>query len=254
MSRNDGEARHPATPVHLRAARERGDVARSFQLAGGIQLLVVLLLGSLFTWNLSNGIQTFTHEVWSSASINAGEFRSGDWVWSATRSVGMVILPLFGLLFLAGVASNIAQTGFMFMPGRVVPDVARLSPGHWWKRVFSLENVVSTMMEIPKLAVIVVIAIAACYASWEQIVGLSAYHVGEMTSRLFGLILKLGFQTALVLFFFGVLDFALQWVARQKRLRMTDDELREELRMQGNPESLQRQRQTHRQRVNEVSQ
>lgn len=253
MSHNDGEGRHPASITHLRAARQRGDVARSLPLAGGIQLLGVLLIGSLFVWNLSEGLQTFTKSVWSSASINANEFRAGDEIWTAVRSVGSTILPWFGMLFFVGVIANVAQTGLLFLPDRVAPDLSRLSPTQWWRRVFSLGHVFSTLMEIPKLILIVVIAFAAGYANWQQIVGLAAYDVSEMTSRLFGLILKIGFQTALVLFFFGVVDFAIQWMSRQRRLRMTDEELREEIRMQGNPESLQQQRVTHQQRTQQVS-
>ncbi len=254
MSRNEGEGRHPASVTHLQAARQRGDVTRSLPLAASIQILGVLLLGSLFVWNLSGGLQTFTQQVWSSASINADEFRAGQEVGNAIRAIGMTVLPWFGLLFLVGVFANVAQTGLMFLPDRVAPDAGRLSPGHWWRRTFSLGHVFSTLMEIPKLVLIVVIGFVAGYANWQQIVGLAAFEVGEMTSRLFGLILKIGFQTALVLFFFGVVDFAIQWMARQKRLMMTDEELQEELRMQGNPESLQRQRQSHQQRTKRESQ
>ena len=38
------------------------------------------------------------------------------------------VVPLFGLLFAAGVAVDLAQAGLLFLPEKLVPDITRLDP------------------------------------------------------------------------------------------------------------------------------
>ena len=68
-----------------------------------------------------------------------------------------------------------------------------------------------------------------------------------MLKDIAGLILKIGFQTALILFLFGLADYGLAWFGRMRRLRMSDNELREEIRMQqGDPQTTERRRRIRR--------
>lgn len=247
MFRDDSDARHPATPTRLQTAREDGDVAVSQQLSGAIQLLGVLLLGSVFIGQIAGSLRTFAYSIWSESTTVASEVDTADLFWQAGKSVGFAVLPLVGLLFVVSVLSHITQTGPMFLPGRVALDVSRLSPHHWLQRVFSWSHLMAALMDLPRLLVAVGAASLTCYWNWKEIVALGASSVGEFASQTFGLILKIGFQTALILFVFGLVDYVFRWSARLKRLRMSDDQLREELRMQsGNSQTTDRRRQLQR--------
>lgn len=244
MFRDDSDARHPATPARLQAARDEGDVAVSQQLSGAIQLLGVLLLASLFIGQIAGSLRSFAYTIWSESTTSAVDIDSADLFWQAGKSVGMAVLPLIGLLFAVSILSHISQTGPMFLPGRVALDISRLSPHHWFQRVFSWSHITAALLDLPKLLVVAGAAAATCYWNWKEIIGLGASSVSEFSRQTFGLILKIGFQTALILFLFGLVDYVFRWSARLKRLRMSDEQLREELRMQsGNSQTTDRQRQ-----------
>lgn len=247
MFRDDSDARHPASPARLQAARADGDVAVSRQLSGAIQLLGVLVLASMFLGQISGSLRSYAQSLWSGASTSLDEVDAGNLVLQAAKTVGMVALPLVGLLFAVSVLSHIAQTGPLFLPKRVNFDATRLSPHHWLQRVFSASHLMAALMDLPKLLVVLGAAGVTSYWNWRSIVALGGSSVGGMVSRLFGLILKIGFQTALILFFFGVVDYGFRWSARQRRLRMSDEQVREEQRMQsGNAQTTDRRRRLHR--------
>lgn len=244
---DSGDARHPATQTRLQTARAEGDVARSQQLSGAIQLMGVLFLASMFVGQLGFQIQQLTKETWSNSSIRSSEMDLIEWAGRATKSVGYAMLPILGLLFCVSVASHIAQTGPLFVVSRVGLDPSRVSPHHWLQRVFSPSHLIASLLDLPKLLLVLGIAGATSWANCQEIVALGGYPVSELATRLMGLILKIGFQSALVLFCFGLADYGFQWTARQRRLRMTDEQLREELRMQqANPQTTQRRQQRHR--------
>lgn len=247
MFRDESEARHPATPARLQAAREDGDVAVSQQLSGAIQLLGVLLLGSVFIGQIAGGLRSFAYSVWSGSSAVVTEVDAEGLIWQAGKSVGLAVLPLVGLLFAVSVFSHLAQTGPMFLPGRVAFDITRISPHHWLQRIFSWSHLLAALMDLPRLLIASAAASMMCYWNWKEIVALGGNSVGEFTRQTFGLILKIGFQTALILFVFGLIDYVFRWSARLKRLRMSDEQLREELRMQsGSSQTTGRRRQLQR--------
>ena len=64
------------------------------------------------------------------------------------------MLPLLGLLVAAGVAVNLAQSGFLFLPEKLAPDITRLDPLQGMKRIFSLQGVMRLAFGLVKLAIV----------------------------------------------------------------------------------------------------
>jgi flagellar biosynthetic protein FlhB len=247
MFRDDSDQRHPATPARLQAAREDGDVAISRQLSGAIQLLGVLIVASLFVGQIAASLRTLTQTVWVTASIDSADVDAGQLTWQSIKTVGLAVLPLMGLMLAVSLFSHIVQTGPMFLPKKVTLDPTRLSPSHWLERVFSIPHAMSALMDLPRLLIVVGAAGLAGYWNWQFIVTLGSSSVGEFATQSFGLILKIGFQTAIILFLFGLVDYGFRWTARRKRLRMSDHQLREELRMQSsNSQTIDQRRRLHR--------
>ncbi len=238
----NNEGRHPATPTRLQTARSEGDVTKSFQLSSAIQLIAVLLVAWLFVQSISSSIETFARDVWTQPQINASQYNTTEHFKSAFRLLKSSLLPLLGMLFIFGVGSYLMQTGFMFLPQKVSLDFNRLSPIHWFQRLFSWSGLGAAILDLPKVVIVVFAAATSVYFNLEALLKLSSLSVEAMSQQMFGLILKIGFQTAMILFVFGLLDYGLAWRSRQQRLRMTDQQLRDELRQQGNTPAMRRRR------------
>lgn len=124
----DGEKSQDPTPHRRQEAREQGQVAHSQDLAsaailvGGIS--AILFLGHGIAQYLARLIEQHLSETQLVA--DAG-FITQEWtvtMWGLSKA----LLPLLGVMLLLGVATNLLQTGFLFLPERLAPDISRINP------------------------------------------------------------------------------------------------------------------------------
>ena len=168
--------------------------------------------------------------------------------WNTTLwSLGRRLLPLLGLLCLAGAAVNVLQIGFLFLPQRLALDFTRLDPLAGLRRIFSAASMVRLSFGIVKLAVALTVAGVVLYGQRAAILGLTALMPAavalHMTQILFWTAMKVG----AALLALALLDYAYQWWRNEQDLKMTPQELREEMRnLEGNPQVIARRKQVQR--------
>ena len=214
-------------------------MAKSFELAAAFQLLGSIAAAFLLLGHVGNWIRNWTSETWSKAgtnlSVEPGEFT--DQIQSAIIGSLGVLFPLMFLLLLTGVASHWIQTGPMFLSGRVAPDPTRLASGSWKRHVFSLSSLAFVMVGIPKTIVAGVTLAASVWIQRNDFFALAHYPVDAMVAKMFLLILTVTFHVAFALLVISAADYWLKYISHQRRIRMTDQQLRDELRMQnGDPQ------------------
>jgi flagellar biosynthetic protein FlhB len=165
------------------------------------------------------------------------------------------MLPVLGLVLLAGVASNLFQVGFMWVPSRVAPDASRLSPLAGLKRILSLPGVMRLGFGLIKVALIGVLASILIWLRHDEILQSSGYALPELARFLADISLQLLLWIGLALVLLALADYAFQRWKHEQDLKMTHQEIREELKnMQGDPQILARRRNVQRQMaMNRVS-
>ena len=139
-----------ATPRRLQRARDEGSVALSREvpaLAGlGAGTLMLAMMGPML------GKEAMTR---LSAMMSPS---AGTDITAALAAVCVASAALAGPLILgvlaASVAASFLQTGFLFNPGALRPDLARLNPAHGFKRIFGISGLVETGKAIIKLSVL----------------------------------------------------------------------------------------------------
>jgi flagellar biosynthetic protein FlhB len=136
-------------------------------------------------------------------------------------------------------------------------NIDRLSPLGGLQRIFSAANMVRLGFGVCKLIVILSVSCVALYNQREALFGLAGLAppalAAQMTHILFWTALKVG-AALLVL---AMLDYAYQRWRHERDMRMTPQELREELKnLEGNPQVIARRKQMQRdlsvQRLSEV--
>ena len=142
---------------------------------------------------------------------------------------------------------NVLQIGFLFLPQRLAVDFARLDPLQGLRRIFSGGSMVHLGFGIVKLLVVLGVSCVAIYGQRTAMLELSGLAPAgiavQMGQILFFITLKIG-AALLVL---AILDYAYQWWRHQQDLKMTPQELREELRnLEGNPHMIARRKQVRR--------
>jgi flagellar biosynthesis protein FlhB len=179
--------------------------------------------------------------------------------WNATLwALGRRLLPILGLLCLAGVAANVLQIGFLFLPQKLAFDSSRLSPIRGWQRIFSAAGTVHLSFGVLKLLAVFTVAGVVLYHQREALLGLVVLPPSELAVQMTRLILWTLLKIGGALLILAVLDYAYQRWRYEQDLKMTPQELREELRnLEGDPQLIARRKRAQRnmavQRLSEVS-
>ncbi len=252
---SDLERNYPATPRRLEQAREHGQVARSRELTAAAVALVAAIgiwaLGPQFVRRclmlVQQGMQ-FDH-----AAVFDDD-RLGASLAATSVDVVAALAPLLLVLLLAALAGPLLLSGWNFSPKALAPDFSRLDPARGLKNILSTRGLAELVKALAKTALLAAAGLYAVVHAWHEIQGLGALDVVGGTAVLGTLITgALGLFVA-VLMLIAAVDVPYQLWRHYRSLRMTRDQVRQELREQeGDPQLKARirslQRETARRRM-----
>jgi len=249
MPEQFGDKQHEATPHRRQQAREEGQVARSHDLASAIMLLVAV--GVLMYWGRS--VVDFFGQL-AHGQLGSIERLQTDRETLVNQSQGLlrvlaqVVGPIFGVLVLAALASHIGQIGFLFLPQKLTFDLGRISPWKGLQRICSGSNVARLGFGIVKILLVIAVALWSLWSKQDEIWALGDLEVAPLGIYLARITLGTCFKIGLALLVLAILDYAYQRWKHEQELRMTTQELREEMRtLQGDPQIIARRRAVQRQ-------
>jgi flagellar biosynthetic protein FlhB len=168
--------------------------------------------------------------------------------------LGRALLPLLGLLVVAGVLASTLQFGFLFVPGRIAPDGGRVSLARGLERMFSLSGGMRLGFGLLKLVVIVGVAALVAWNGWADVAHASALDTPQLARLFADTLLNTAWWIGVGLLALALADYGFQRWRHEQELRMTHQEFREEMRNQErDPQIDARRRQLHEQaRVDRV--
>jgi flagellar biosynthesis protein FlhB len=236
------------TPHRRQQARSEGHVAKSRDLGSAAMLLaglaVLLMLGGGLVGFLADYCRNqLGGEPW--LAIDA-DFAVNQWR-ATLAGLSRYLLPIFGLLCLAGVAAHVLQIGFLFLPQRLAVDFTRLDPLQGLRRIFSATGMVHLGFGVVKLVVVLAVASVVLFGQREAILGLTVLGPAALALQMTQIVFWTALKVAAALLVLALLDYAYQWWRHEQDLKMTPQELREELRnLEGNPQVIARRKQVQR--------
>ncbi len=249
MADTAGEKKHDATPYRRQKAREQGQVARSQDLGSAL----VLLLAVALLWMYGPNVASSLAEIMTSS---LSDIRY--WDLSQRSAAGMLasginrclwsLLPI--MLGVCGIAlvNSWFQIGFLFLPEKLNLDFKRLDPMAGAKRLFELPNITRLGFGLLKIGLVTLVIVFGLWGQWDLIMGAHTLTAGEIGEVVWSTTLDMCMRTAIVLLLLAVLDYGFQWWKLEQDLKMTDEELREEIKMMnGDPQIVARRRAVQRQ-------
>jgi flagellar biosynthetic protein FlhB len=214
---------------------------------------VLLLLGALLLLTLGGRVVGFCaglmrRELEQVATLSTDQSSIlAHWQGIVTGLAG-AMLPIFGLILLAAVSSNILQVGFLFVPERIKPDVNRISPAQGFRRIFSLTGTMRLGFGLFKVLIIGIVAGAVLWARRDDVLRAGGLDMLQLSHLLIDITLKTVLWVAAALVLLAIFEYALQRWKHEQDLMMTHQEVREEMKnLQGDPQIVARRRQIQRQ-------
>lgn len=250
-----GERSEQATPRRRQEARERGQVARSPDLSAAVALLAGLWLLHLWGPDLMDALLALQGR-WLARLARPGldDVETVRLVTEGMAAFALAAAPVVLGLLAAGVAVNLLQVGLLFTGVPLLPQWERVNPVTGLGRLFSGGALMRFVMSALKLAAIGTVAWYTVSEHLPMLDRLMAMPVTASFATVGSVVMILGTRIALALLLLGLLDYGWQRFDFERGLRMTKQELKEEMkRMEGDPmiraRRLQLARQLARQRM-----
>ncbi|HEV3024953.1 MAG TPA: EscU/YscU/HrcU family type III secretion system export apparatus switch protein, partial [Pirellulales bacterium] len=258
MAELDGDKTLDPTAHRRQQARSQGHVARSQDLSssalllGGLGALVfaggklVDYLTELLRAQLGGG--GWSHWLGAEPARHP-ELIAAQWNASGGALV-KVLFPLLVLATLVAIAINLAQTGFLFLPRKAAPDFSRINPLVGWTRLFSTLGAMRLGLAVFKIGGIAAVAYFSLRHEADQWASLSTYELPRIAIFAWQTCLWTCVKIGFALLAFALVDYGYQRWRFERDLRMTPQELREEMRnLQGDGQLAARRRTAQRQRA-----
>ena len=144
--------------------------------------------------------------------------------------VGIAVGPLLGLLVLLTIASHGVQLGFLWLPHKLQPDWSRLDPVQGFQQRFQVAQLVRFWIGTWRLIMGLAIAMMMLWQERVWILQCSSQHPAEVVGELLQFTVRILTAISGVLVAIGLGDYLYQRWRHEQALRMTVEELREELR------------------------
>ena len=238
MAADDAEKTEQPTSKRLEEARKKGQVPRSTDLTTAA---VVLIAGAGLNF-FGRGLGSGLHEI-----MRAGLTLTREQALDDSRAVSMfagaslqailACAPVLGLTLVAALLAPMALGGWNLSFGVLAPDFSRLSPIKGFGRLFSMRGVVELVKAFAKFALVAIVAVLFLKAKTSELLQLGAEPTGAAIGHAISLsgqaLLMLAGSLALI----AAIDVPWQLFTHMKQLRMSKQEIRDEMKeSEGNPE------------------
>ncbi|GIW07812.1 MAG: flagellar biosynthetic protein FlhB [Dehalococcoidia bacterium] len=233
-----GERTEAATPKRRQEARREGQVGKSIDvtvataLLGG--LVILQAVGGSFLPSLS-GIFRESLAAATTRELTTAHLQPFGW------SVGMQAFTLVAPVMLGVVAitliAGVGQVGLLFSTKAVTPQLSRLNPLTGLQRLVSPRGLVELVKSVAKIVLIGAVAYSVLAANQLQIVALIAVPPAAAAAAIAAIGAEIAFKCGLAYLALSALDYFYQRFEFEKSIRMSKDEIKQELKQQeGNPE------------------
>lgn len=218
-------------------AKEEGDIAisqeaKSFIMFLAMLIVIWLLLPYLGRWYLNLSYKFI--EMPESIPMDLPHIR----LMFFNVSLGLLkILALPFLIFMIfGITANIAQTGFVYAPKKLLPDWNKLNIFAALPKFINMKKVVESLKGIIKITVVTYIAYLVIKPDLSKFELLPTMDTMGILQFIHDLVVLLLFSVAIAVLVIAIADYAYQKYTHLKKLRMTKQEVKDEYKqVEGDP-------------------
>jgi flagellar biosynthetic protein FlhB len=238
MAENDAERTEQPTQKRLEEARKNGQIPRSTDLNAAA---VVLIAGGALHFlgrSLGGNLFEMMRDALTISRAQALDESSAASMFAASvQHALLACAPVLGLTLVAALLAPLSIGGWNLAFGTLAPDFSRLSPIKGFGRIFSTRGLVELVKAFAKFAIVALIAVMFLWMKTNEMLQLGA----EPTAAAIGHAITLSGHALLAvsggLALIAAVDVPFQLFQHIKSLRMTREEIRQEMKeSEGNPE------------------
>jgi flagellar biosynthetic protein FlhB len=251
MAEDFGDKTEAPTPRRRTEAREQGNIARSPDLTAAVLIIAAMLMLNWYGDGVVKALRTLMAEMLGAGWLSADVDVIGPTILSALTRIAVAMAPLLIGILVAAVLVNLVQVGLFFSPKRLQPRIEALNPFKGLGRLFGRGNgMVTLLMSLLKLSLVSLVAYSAVRGRMGMILAAQELDFVQIFMLTGSIVYAIAIRIGLLLLVLAVIDYAYQRWRNEKQLKMTKQEVKDEMRrMDGDPQIKQRRRQIALQRI-----
>ena len=249
------ERTEQATPKKRQEARKRGEVARSKDVVATAALVgAVAILAFSAEHKFDVALEAMQSDLGRPLVIRADEL---NFAAELSRTIASALSQMASLLLvvvLATLAANWLQVGFLFLPNKMKFDGKRLSPVKNLSRLASWGVLGETGYGLLKFVICGAVLALTLKADAETIASASNGTIEQIVLFTGSEFAKVAYRLCGTLLALAALDYGVRRWKYEQDIKMTQQELRDELKEEsGAPQTKGRRQQARRSLFNSVS-
>jgi flagellar biosynthetic protein FlhB len=244
MAENDENKTEQESQKRLEESRDKGELPRSLELGTFVVFTMFLIYFGLLRLQWFDGFGAIARDLWrfdDHMRLNIDTL--GEFLAMPILRAALLVAPLFAMIMIVSPLTTLAQTGFNMAREKIGIDWERLDPIAGFRRIFSLRQVIEGGKSAFKVGLFAWLAWKTLEKRLPQIAQMSDMDTRQQLITMMDAALEVGIRVTVLMAVLAVFDYGYQWWDFHKRLRMTFQEMKDEVKeREGNPLVRQRQR------------
>ncbi len=231
MSEEMGQRTEHPTGRRLGHARSEGNIAKSADLSAAVDLsgafLAILFFGPGLVASMASLIRILLDG--SSFGVPDRAMWIDHLLEFAASHLALMVAPFMVFVVCVGFVSQFLQVGWLWTMKPIMPKLNRLDPMQGLKRMFGKANLVKVLVNSVKLGVVGSVAVFICSRNMRKLAALPALDVVPAMATIGNMIIQLLTWLLAILSIIGLVDYFFQRWNRIQKLKMTKQEVKEEV-------------------------
>jgi len=247
---DDSQKTEEPTQRKLDEARRQGQVATSREVSHWLMILATTIMITVFAPSMATGIgKSLMIFIEAPHAIPTDLPHLSRVLMRVLVDVGLILLVPMAVMLVAAVATGLAQHGPMASIEQLQPKLERISIRSGAKRLFSIKAVMEFAKGIAKIAIVTTVVTMLLWPEFGRIERVASFEPADSLSLLHRLSVRTFIAVLSVVSIVAALDFLYQRISFMRSMRMSRQEMRDELKQtEGDPAIRGRLRQMRRER------
>ena len=230
MSEQDNEKTESPTPKRLEDAHRKGDVIKSQDLRTWFMLLGITVVVGLLGTSTSRAISVSLVPFLSDAHrMDVDPHHLMAVLLHLCRTLAVALaLPMLALMAVA-IAGTLVQHKPLVAWSKLKLEFSHISPKSGVKRLISMQALVEYAKSLAKILVVGIVLISVIWPERQRLDTMADYEPIALLGLAQDFTMKLILVTLGIMAFVAMGDYLHQWQQLMKRLRMSRQEIRDEM-------------------------
>ncbi|QDU72171.1 flagellar biosynthesis protein FlhB [Mucisphaera calidilacus] len=243
MAESAQEKTEPATPRRRQKAREEGNVAKSMDLTASVALLLGVALLYMLGRQMFGGMKGLVERALR-ADFASNPARAEDLVAALADGIYVYVelaAPFMGAMAFVALVATLYQVGLLLTTKPLAPKLSKFNLIKGAQQMVNLRALMRFVQSMLKVVLLLGLGGLLVYLDIEKLLHLALLDVEPAFAGACELVFSLSVKLALMLLILGVIDYAYQKWQHEEELKMSKQDVKEEMRnMDGDPMVKQR--------------